>query len=65
MALLHAVVGAFLMAQIMATLLRPAESSLIFMSWTLPLMPGRLLWGASAPRRVIPIEFITSSHDVF
>lgn len=39
MALLHVVVGAFLMAQIMATLLRPAESSLVFMSWTLPLMP--------------------------
>lgn len=37
--LLYAFVAAFLMAQVMTTLLRPDESSLVFMSWTLPLMP--------------------------
>lgn len=37
--LLHAVVAVFLMAQITTTLFRPAESALMFMSWTLPLMP--------------------------
>ncbi|POR36836.1 Lipoteichoic acid synthase-like YvgJ [Tolypocladium paradoxum] len=37
--LLYVLVGILLMAQVVCTLLRPADSSLIYMSWTLPLMP--------------------------
>ncbi|KAF4505948.1 hypothetical protein G6O67_007843 [Ophiocordyceps sinensis] len=31
--------GVLLLAQIIATILRPADSSLVYMSWTLPMMP--------------------------
>lgn len=37
--LLYAAVGFILFAQAFTTLMRPADSSLIFMSWSLPLMP--------------------------
>ncbi|PNY28528.1 Lipoteichoic acid synthase-like YvgJ [Tolypocladium capitatum] len=39
MVLLYVLVGILMMAQLLCTLLRPADSSLIYMSWTLPLMP--------------------------
>ncbi|KND92034.1 Lipoteichoic acid synthase-like YvgJ, partial [Tolypocladium ophioglossoides CBS 100239] len=37
--LLYVLVGILLLAQVVCTLFRPADSSLIYMSWTLPLMP--------------------------
>ncbi|POR39026.1 Lipoteichoic acid synthase-like YvgJ [Tolypocladium paradoxum] len=35
----YVLVGILLMAQVICTILRPTDSSLVYMSWTLPLMP--------------------------
>ena len=62
-ALLYVLVGIMMMAQIVSTLFRPADISLIYMSWTLPLMPW-VDFAHATPTLASLLAFSSNVNDV-